>query len=237
MDIDLSIVLLAYNNWNMIGSRMLDLRAYMPWEGCELVWVDNASPDEAVRTASKFWSQNFNRTIQFFQLEKNLFFGGGFNFGVGMARGKNVLLLSSDVKINTPNFVKNILTTLKDGKILAGGRVIDWDTGWNTHIIEGKRYIVPYCEGYALAVNKKDWEELGGFDEKLYSPYDYEDIDLSMNALSKGFTLKALPSEDYFHHGGQSISREGRESITILHKAAFLNKWKSTIPSVLEGLQ
>lgn len=236
-NIDLSIILLAYNKWNLIGSRILDLRSYMPWERCELVWIDNASTEEGVRTASKYWSQNFNRPIQFHQLETNLFFSGGFNYGVSKAKGRNVLLLSTDVKINTPNFAQNVLNVLESGKILAGGRVIDWDTGWNTHTINGKRYIVPYCEGYALAISKENWEELGGFDEKLYTPYDYEDIDLSMNALSKGFQLKPLPAEDYYHLGGQSIPREGRESITIQHKHNFIEKWKEIIPTVLEGLQ
>lgn len=231
---DLSIVLLTYNHWELTLPRLVELSQKMPWEGAELVWVDNASNDETTLQGTVHWKANFHKPFQYIRLDKNLGFGGGFNAGVAHAKGNNLLLLSNDVKINSNTFVHDILSVVNnDDKILLGGIVRNYDTGWNVFTVGAKRYLVPYCEGYALALTKKAWEDLGGFDP-LYLPFDFEDVDLSMTALSKGFTLSEMPSAWFEHLHSKTINIPEREAISKKNKEKFYNKWKDHFADVLE---
>jgi len=234
MEIELSIVLLTYNHWELTLPRLVELTQKMPWEGAELVWVDNGSTDETTLQGTTFWNQHFDKPFQYLRLSPNLGFDGGFNAGVAKAKGKNLLLLSNDVKINNSSFVNDILSLVKnDDRILLGGRILQHDTGWNVFEVEDKKYLVPYCEGYALALTRKAWDDLGGFDP-LYHPYDFEDVDLSLTALSKGFILAEMPSEWFTHFCAKTINQPDRSIISLANREKFYNKWKENFAKVLK---
>jgi GT2 family glycosyltransferase len=233
MGIDLSVVVLNYNSSELLSKSLLEIVNHLPSEGVEVVVVDNGSTDEQFLTMFEWWKKTtLSKPIQFIKIPENRGFGGGMNYGVLAARGKSVLLLSNDVIVKSGEIFKDILS-LCDGndKVLIGGRIIDWDSGWNTF---GK-YTIPYCEGYALAMTKKAWEELGGFDEN-YCPYDYEDMDLSMTAMLHEFMLVQLSPDYLFHMSGQTIKedREKRIEITRRNKEYFKKKWEKEMPKILD---
>jgi len=108
---------------------------------------------------------------------------GGFilssNAGIKRATGDIVCLLSSDVKLRMDIVkpIENVLETTP--KCLVGGRLIDWDSGWNT--FNGQTF--PYLEGWLLSATKQGWEELGYLDEDLV-PHDFEDVSLSTESYA-----------------------------------------------------
>lgn len=229
-----SIILLSYNHWELTHARLAELAQYMPWEDCELIVFDNGSTDEDCFLGITWWEKYFKKPLKYFRVPENLGFSGGFNEAITHATGRKLLLLSNDVRIMKPSFIDTVGQVLTNcDTILAGGRVINWDTGWNKFVIKGKTYVIPYCEGYALAITASAWVKLGGFDPR-FNPHDYEDIDLSMTALSKGFSLLPLGEHDYIHFGGQTITSQDRPKITIEHQKIFLDKWKDTIPTLLK---
>src|ERR1035437_949768 len=70
-------------------------------------------------------------------------------------------------------------------KSLVGGRLIDFDSGWNK-LPTG--FVVSYLEGFMIGTWKNIWEDLGMFDEQ-YFPCDYEDVDVSTTAVWNGYQL------------------------------------------------
>ena len=77
-----------------------------------------------------------------------------------------------------------------------------------------------------LIAKKEHWEELGYFDER-YAPHDFEDVDLSTTALSKGFNLAQIVPETVVEHiGAQSIGYgDERSELTKKNREKFREKW------------
>ena len=69
-----------------------------------------------------------------------------------------------------------------------------------------------YASGASLAVSKKAFEQLGGFDEKLFLYHD--DVDLSWRARLIGFGISSVESAVCHHAGGAS-------SKTMPHSSKF----------------
>jgi len=236
----LSIIMLYYNGWNMVHARLAELAKYMPIENAELVLVDNGSEEDSSRQVN-WWQEHFPRTLHYVHLEKNYGYAIGNNMGAEQATGEYFLFLNPDVIIHQP-FVDEILPLLiRDHQIILGGKVIDWDGGWNTFIEGGQRYTIPYCEGWALAMSEWAWTDLGGFDER-YAPYDCEDLDLSITALEKGFHLASLPHGLFTHLGGKSfeanlIRPDERRKITEINREKLLQKWQGRFSTISERLK
>jgi len=221
-----SLVVLSWNGWGLMHRQMMDLNTMMP-DDCELVWIDNGSTESGFEQGAKWWVNNFPKELNYFRFEKNQGFQVGNNKGIQLAAGDIVIILNPDVKILRADFVDVIDKMLQEyPDALIGGRLIDWDAGWNQ--LDGKTY--PYLEGYVLAARKKTWLTLGGFDER-YFPANMEDVDLSMTAAYFNFKLLAMPP-GYFHHvGGQSFkankfSDNDRMELTQTNKKKFDEKWR-----------
>src|SRR4030042_188175 len=122
----------------------------------------------------------------------------------------------------------------EDNKMLVAGRVVDWEGGWNEFDIDGKHYVIPYAEGWLLGCTKLAWKGLGGFDP-IYSPYDYEDLDLSMKAMSLEYNIVGLNSDKVKHLGGATVYHinPNRIEITQRNRELFISKWKDKIPTLI----
>jgi O-antigen biosynthesis protein len=235
MEQQLSVILLTYNSFELLSKSLLEIINHIPQEGTEVIVVDNGSTDEQAKTGFEWWKKTtLSKPVRCVSAPHNLGFSGGMNFGVAHARGKNILLLSNDVLVKDGNMFTEIVDLL-DGndKLLIGGRIVDWDSGWNTFIKGNKSYLVPYCEGYALAMSKVAWDDLGGLDEE-YNPHDYEDMDLSMNALAHGYILTQLDSKYMIHLSGQTIGKEAnRVQTTNKNRIYFEKKWSEEFSKCL----
>jgi GT2 family glycosyltransferase len=148
------------------------------------------------------------------------------NKGAELAKGEILVFLSNDV-IMSNNFISEITSRLsEDENKLIGGRVVYWPGGWNEFEYKGRRFTVPYCEGWLLACTKKVWDNLGGFDP-LYGKYAFEDIDLSTTAISLGYELDGLNSPHLKHIGGATAKYdEHRMEYTIKNKEKYIEKWR-----------
>lgn len=185
----------------------------------EIIVMDDASTDKTAIDGLQWWMRNTG--IRYRRNPENLGFLKTSNIGLKMATGDIICLISTDVRIHRDflYFIKNELA--EKPQKLIGGRLLDWDTGWNT--FNGKVHI--YLEGWFLATGKPEWEELGYFDER-YAPSDMEDIDISTTALSKGWTISEMPQDTVSHIGAQSIGyNEERQKITEINKEKFRAKW------------
>lgn len=215
-----SFVIPTYNKYELVHQCFYDIV-----QKCSLVHevivMDNGSTQEEIFTGLNWWKGTGLLPLRVIRTEENLGFLRASNLGMKKATGDIVCLLSNDVRLYG-DIVHRIQHILKaDNMTLVGGRLLDWNTGWN---VFGNR-MFPYIEGWLLAATKEMWEQVGYFDER-YAPNDFEDVDLSTSFIHVGGRLEALPEDITHHMGAQSIGYSPeREKITKINQKKFKEKW------------
>ena len=230
-----SIIIPFYNHWNLTHSRLMELHKFID-EDCEVVLINDASEDMDCEGGAGWWQKNSSRhTIKYKKNEENLGFGGSMNNGAKIASGDVLIFLSNDVLIHV-DFVKQINDILSlNSETLVGGRIVYWKAGWNELEYKGKKFVVPYCEGWLLACTREIWDNLGGFDP-IYGKYAFEDIDLSTTAISLGYELKGLDNPNLRHVGGATAKYDDhRMNYTISNKEKYIEKWRSKFGTLFLG--
>jgi GT2 family glycosyltransferase len=225
----ISIVILSYNHWGLTHRCLFELTTKLPQ--VEIIVVDNNSSDKDVRQGMAWWkTTGLGKKLEFIMLSDNQGFGGGNNIGIAESMSDIVVVTQPDM-ITYRDWVTPMRQMLTEHpKSLVGGRLIDFDGGWNRTPDGG---FVPYLEGFLIGAYKDIWEDLGMFDGR-YFPCDMEDCDLSTTALSKGYQLLSLNGEDYKHLGGAVIGdMEGkRRAITEAHRQLWLQKWEGKFEKI-----
>lgn len=195
-----------------------------PTYDLEVVLVDNGSTDDSLKRIKSVYG---DRIDTIFQIDKNRGFSGGHNTGLKNTNGDIQICLSNDVIIRG-DFVKELLSLFTTGdKLLVGGSIIDWAGGWNEF---GNKF-VPYTEGWMIAATREGWKDLDYWDER-YQPSDCEDIDLSMKALQKNYSLVSFSKQfpGYLQHiGSGTINDPGRMDRTKINRQKLLDKWKDNL--------
>lgn len=213
-----SVVIPYFNGWSMTHSLLFDLFNFCKGID-EVLLIDNGSTEKDGRD---WWIDNGMLPLRVLRIPENIGFLKAANYGMAEAAGDVLVLISNDVQIKTDVIgqIRNLLSNDNYLQII-GGRCLDFDTGWNN--FDGK--IFPYLEGWLLACYKEDWNRLGGFDE-FFAPHDYEDIDFSTKAISKGYTLVGLESPKISHASGATLKYSPeRLAITERNQYKFRVKW------------
>lgn len=225
-----SFIVPFLNGWNLTLSRLNEFRKHLP-DTCEIVLVDDASTDEEVRKGIAFWQKSgvSRHVILYKRNEENKGFSGSMNVGARVATGDVFVFYSNDVVLSG-DITLTLDKAFSDPEpSLIGNDFLWWDTGWNKFTFNGKDRIVPYLAGYFIACTRENWKNLG-WDER-YSPYDFEDVDLSMQATVLGYNLIDLKSSVLKHISGQTISKinPNREEITKRNRIKFIEKWTESL--------
>lgn len=218
-----SIVIPAYGRFDLLHVLLYDL-----YKNCslieEVIVVDNGNegvnPD--MMNGLAWWKTTNMLPLEVLHLKENIGFLLASNLGLKSAVEDNVILISTDVRVH-----KDIVEYMKlsQPQYIVGGRLLDWDTGWN--VIDGR--VFPYLEGWILGASKEAWQTLGYFDD-IYAPNDAEDLDLSTTAINMDYHLSTFPEGYVSHIGAQSISYgEEREKQTKKNIERFRQKWSLTL--------
>lgn len=216
----LSVVIPTYNHWDLCHSLLFDLYNFNR-SADEILVIDDGSTDLDYHQGLGWWKSQNLLPLRVLEMEENTGFLRACNAGVRKASGDVIILISNDVsvKVDIVSIVVNKLNY--EPKTIIGGRLLDFDTGWNKF---GDR-LFPYLEGWLLAFTKDAWKDAGGFDER-YIPNDYEDVDISTSWISKGYALYPLNDSKINHLGGKTINfSPEREKITRVNKEKFRMKW------------
>lgn len=225
MDKKVSIVIPIYNHWELVHQLLFDLYTYNRDSIYEIILVDDDSTEDSVYGGARWWKSIYSgmdnsNVIKYVKLEKNVGFLRSSNCGMNQASGDILILISTDVRCPC-KFVEDVVRVLSAPKTITGGKLLNFDTGWNKFY--GKIY--PYIEGWLLACTKEAWDTIGGFDDR-FAPCDFEDIDFTTAALSKGYGVIALDNPKIVHLGAQSIGYNlEREKGTNINKIKFEEKW------------
>lgn len=206
--------------------------------GCEVIVV-NDFPEVPLTKEMK----TLFPSVIVVENEKNLGFAGAVSEGINKASGAYVFLLNNDVVLKDNSFLAALQHFERESLLFAvsfkqiekdGGHVgrnkIFWSHGFFRHAKAdpGTHGINGWAEGGSMIFDKKKYNLIHGFDT-LYSPFYWEDIDLSYRAWKAGYTIQFDTSVLVEHHHESTIATYFQKSRinTIAYRNQIMTIWKN----------
>jgi len=216
-------------------------------KNCEVIIV-NDYPEVPLTEEMK----NLHPSVVVIENKKNLGFAGAVSVGISQAKHPYIFLLNNDVVLKDDSYLSALTHFKEDEKLFAvsfkqieknGGHVgrnkIYWLKGFFRHDKgdPGTHGINGWAEGGSMIFEKKKYDILHGFDT-LYSPFYWEDIDLSYRAWKAGYSIHFDSNVLVEHHHESTIATYFQKSKidTIAYRNQLITIWKniSDIPYLFE---
>lgn len=247
-----SIVLLSYNNHQMLDEAIKSILNRTFYPNYELIIVDNNSNKETIEIIKKYRSDKRIVTIL---NKENLGFAKGNNIGTEKAIGDYIILLNNDILV-TPGWISRLVYHISNPKNGLVGPVtnsigneakieIEYDPK-NTNDLEttvrnytsknwGKIIDLEKIAAFCWMISRKNYKKIGKLDE-IFGKGMFEDDDYCYRVRKEN--LKIICAEDVFihHYGGASFKQIQSAEYQKLfedNKKIFEKKWKTKwIPHV-----
>ncbi len=238
-----SIVIPVYGQLSYTLNCLHALLAHVSRFSFEIIVADDASPDGSYGYLEKVKAARCLRS------EENKGFIDNCNAAAKTARGEFVVLLNNDTRICDgwldaliESFVRFPDAGLVGSKLYypdgslqeAGGIVWRDGSAWNYGRGDDPnrpRYSyarkVDYISGAAIALRRKTWEDLHGFDT-LFRPAYYEDTDLAFRVRGSGATVIMQPLSKVIHYEGKTSGTDlsqGVKAYQQLNAGKFQERW------------
>jgi GT2 family glycosyltransferase len=248
----LSIVIPNYNGESLLKKNLPkifdELKDFESVE-TEVIVVDDASTDDSLLVLNEL-ARDHN--IKVLLSEKNLGFSPTVNKGVKAASGEIIVLLNTDI-CPEKGFLEPLLSHFKDDekvfavgcldKSIEGGKTVmrgrglgEWKRGFLVHRRgEVNRDDTLWVSGGSGAFKKTIWERLGGLNE-LFTPFYWEDIDISYRALKSGYKVLFEPKSVVIHEhekGAIKAKYSDFQIKTIAYKNQFIFVWENADSSLI----
>lgn len=239
--IDISIIILSYNTSKLLENCLASIYQTVKNVGYEIIVVDNASQDDSVRMVEDKFTQ-----VKLIINRENYGFGKANNQGAKIARGRYLMFLNSDTLVHSQAIKKMVEFIQREAKtgvfgykllnadgsdqastgsfpdlkttaeMLFGGHFIKYSGVMKTYV---KTMKVDWVMGSAMVVRKGVFDEVGGFDEKIFMYID--EVELCYRIKKAGYDVMFYPLA--------KITHLGRGSSTSGKKAPILNIYRGLI--------
>lgn len=243
-----SIVIPNWNGVYLMEKHLANVIKFSP--GAQLIVADDMSTDGSVE-----WLHEHFPHVEVVVRKKREGFAVNVNSGTARATGDIIVLLNTDVEPER-GYLEPLLTHFADPEVFAvgcneksweadgsvvmrGRGVAHWEKGYYLHARgEVDKTDTAWVSGGSGAFRRSMWEQLGGMDA-LFSPFYWEDIDLSYRARKAGWKTLFEPKSvvGHYHEEGK-IKREFSPTDVkrIVYRNQFIFIWKnlSDIRIVLE---
>ncbi len=236
MSKNISVVIPVYKKTDMFVENLIHNLPLLPKKS-EIIIVDDASQEylyEKLRHLTKM------KHIHLIENEKNLGFSQAINKGIMAAKHNYVMLLNSDVRL-THSFPDDALTVFeknnhiaaisfaeRDDGMLLGKSVLKFSRGLVAHdrAKDTKEGLTAWANGGSCICRIDRLKELGAFDV-MYSPFYWEDIDLSYRMYSRGWHVLYYPRIVVEHARESTISTyfSPKNVKHIAYRNQFLFTW------------
>lgn len=243
----ISIVIPVFGQHVFTFNCLRSLGAQTALGDVEIIVIDDASPLPLAVAASEIHGVRLVRN------EENLGFLRSCQRGAGLARGEYLILLNNDVQV-TAGWLDALLRVFEarpdaglvgarlvypDGRLQEAGGIV-WRDGsaWNwgrdgDPEYPAYRYLraADYCSGACLAIRRRDWDALGGFD-LTYAPAYYEDTDLAFRVRERGQRVYYQPGATIIHYEGATSGidlTQGIKRHQVINQKAFYSRWQRTL--------
>lgn len=225
-----SIVIPNYNGENLLPGTLPDI---LKSGADEVLVIDDCSKDNSVEIIKNNFPQ-----VKLLLNKTNLGFSKTVNKLFEEAQGDVVVLLNNDVYVDK-DFLKPLVKHFNSDKVFAvncheksGGFAKSfWKDGFYEHSNGGqvpKLHKSAWASGGSAAFSKKIWHDLGGFDH-IYKPGYWEDIDISFQALKKGYDIYWEPKAKVIHEHGTTMEKsiKRKKIVWIQQRNQLLFIWKN----------
>jgi len=214
-----SVIVLGWGGEPYVA-RCLNALLRQTYPRCEIIVVDNASPDRTAAIVENEFPQ-----VKLIRTPRNLGVAGGNNVGFRAAMGDILILTNVDTE-PYPNWVEVLVRAMQadatigiasskllypDGTIQYGGGCIDPGQGFAHHAAVGKRdepngdiRDVDFATGACLAIRRAVLEQIG-LEDEAYFPIDYEDSDISYRARLAGWRVVYVPQAVSIHYESSTV--------------------------------
>ena len=236
----ISIVIPNYNGEYLLRENLPSvLAALAQWSGDhELIVVDDCSTDGSCRLLREDFPG-----VTLVLNPVNMGFSKTCNIGMVSAKYPIAICINNDVRVDaglieplvkhfadeevfavSPNILaerlgrnQGVITGLYGKGFIKGGFApIDYNHGERLNL-----YAIGACVAYDLA----KFRELGGYAE-IYTPYLFEDVDISYRAWKRGWKSIHEPGTTVYHYSSATIGRAGKRSKRrIYFRNRFLFHW------------
>ena len=239
-----SIIIPHFNNYNIIKNCLESIKK-LTFNNFETIVVDNASSDNSYKLI-----KDNHTDINLIKSKYNRGYAGGCNYGAYFAKGKYLLFLNNDTEqeanfieplVNFLNENDNVCSVQPKIKSLDNKNNFDY-AGAAGGFID---YLVfPFCRGRifssveedknqyndnikvfwtsgtAFLTRKRIFEQLKGFDEKLFA--HMEEIDYCWKGLLSGYENWVIPESVIYHKGGQTLSYNSANKTYLNHRNSMI---------------
>lgn len=207
----------------------------------EIIVVDDGSKDESV----KFIKENYPK-ITLIKHTKNRGYSAAVNTGARAAKGELLVLLNSDVAPGA-GFLKTVNKHFENPKVFAVS-MHEKGYGWaRARFVGGYVNLAMgqesdktsrsfYVSGGSGVFRRSTWMKLGGMDEKLFSPFYWEDIDICYRAAKRGYQLLWEPDSMVAHNHESTVKTLPKKYVAgIRERNQLLFIWKNISSKNLFG--
>lgn len=161
--------------------------------------VDNASTDhtlEYLYSTKKKIGEHFNK-FEVIESKENLGFGRGNNLGFSKGESDIVCFFNIDTEL-----LETTLTELMQDINDSDPNFVMWELRQfpyeHPKLYDAVTSESLWCSGAAFAVRRNIYQQVGGFDDKIFM-YS-EDVDLSWRVRSFGYKIKYVPKSVIMHY-------------------------------------
>lgn len=232
-----SVIIPWYNTKDLVKKNLPKVLAAAKNPGnnvIEVIVVDDGSVDgsaEEIRV-------NFPE-IKLVRHRANRGFASAVNTGARTSKGDLICLLNSDV-LPEPDFLEAIFGHFVNPKVFGVSLNESGEFGWSKgffkdgfigHEVGGQSdesHITFWVSGGSGVFRRSIWMRLGGMDEKLFSPFYWEDLDISYRALKRGYQVFWEPRSRVLHHHRTTVNQLNQKRVNkIIGRNQLLFMWKN----------
>lgn len=235
-----SVVIPNYNGEELLRENLPSvIRALERWGGeHEVIVVDDGSSDGSC----KFLESSFP-SVTLRKHASNIGFSGSCNAGMAVVRHPVAFCINNDVKVGD-DLVEPVVRHFRDETVFAvTPAILAEREGKNQGVVVGKfakgflrggfaaigsrveERENLYAVGACVAYDMEKFRALGGYAE-IYSPFLFEDVDISYRAWKRGWRSIYEPGATVQHLSGATIGRSGKRTRRkIYFRNRFLFHW------------
>ncbi len=231
-----SVVIPNFNSGALIEKnlpKLMDAWSNSKNNISEVVIVDDGSTDDSVSLIKT----NFPK-VRIIKHKVNRGFSASVNTGVRSTKGNLILLLNTDVSPEK-DFLEEAMPHFENERVFAvslhekgygyaRGNFKDGYIGLEMGEESKDVHSSFYVSGGSGLFRKSIWTELGGMDEKLLSPFYWEDIDICYRAHKRGYINLWEPKAMVVHNHESTISKFPKTFVErVRERNQLLCIWKN----------
>ncbi len=262
---DVSVVVPLYGRIDFVEHQLAQFVHDPEFRSVDLIYIlDSPELAESFRVTVAQLAQLYDVPFRAVVMSHNIGFSGVNNVGAGLAAGRLLVLLNSDVFPAEPGWLGVMARfydetpqigalapklLYEDDSIQHAGlyfrRLVDTQLWNNEHYLKGLHRILPAANiarpapavtAACLMIDRCLYQQSGGL-RGMYLQGDYEDSDLCLRLLEKGLRSWYYPSVELYHLEGQSYPSQIRELTGAYNRWLHSSHWGQRLASTVQILE